>query len=103
MENLDLGKSSGHRDGALAGEIVLVNFLVDESLSNVLDLLEVSEVDLGLSIGLWESKLGLDLSWHERKGLSSIVLHSSWSRHVHVWTKVMVAVRVHSKKDKWIR
>ena len=87
-------------DGALTSEVVLVNFLVDEGLSNILNLIEVSQINLRQSVSLWESKLGLDFSWDKRKGFSSIVLDSAWGWNVHIWAKGVIAIRVHTIKDK---
>ena len=95
VENLNFSECGSEIHMTLTCEVILINFFIDKSLCEISDLVQVSQVDLTESICFWESQLGLDLSWYERKGLSSIVLDSAWGGHMHVWSKIVIAILVH--------
>jgi hypothetical protein len=97
VENLNLSKGSREWNRPLTSEVVLINLLVDESLGQILNLVKIPEVNLGRGISFWEPQLSLDLIWHKRQSLSSVVLDSSGGWHVHIWAKVVVATWIHSE------
>ena len=61
---------------------------------------EISEIWETHGVCLWESKLVLDLMWHKRQSFRSVVLNSSWSWDVEIWTQDLSGL-LHVS-DEWL-